>query len=413
MMAGFSLNRKLFSTDLNPTHQILSIYQYYVNTMETLRESMLHQEIQRKIELAKKLEADGKHDEASRKYLEASAIYRRVAMIAPRDRAEEFFSRASQYENVSKTMKQGPDLKKISKSEPEIYEEAVANLVVSQKPDIEWDDIGGLKEAKSVIKEAIILPFVKEKPPFVKAQRTILLYGPPGTGKTMLAMASSNTLNATFYEAKVSSLLSKYFGESPKLVKALFEKARQSQPSLIFIDELDSVAARRSGETNEATRRVLGELLTQIQGFSSKGEDRVLVMGATNKPWDMDEAALSRFQRKIYVPLPDERSRKAIFQIHLGGAEVEGSAMINELAKKTEGFSGRDIMGVCQEAISAMVREENPDLENLNSKQIEDYTLNTRQLKMNDFDKALNKVRPATSEQEIQRYGEWKKEYGG
>jgi len=381
--------------------------------MESLRESMLHQEIQRKIALARKLEKEGKHDEASRKYLEASAVYRRVAMISPREKAEELFSRAGQYENVSKTVRQAPDLKKLSKSEPELFEEAVTNLIVSQKMDVEWDDIGGLKDAKSIIREAIILPFVKEKPPFVKSQRTILLYGPPGTGKTMLAKASSRTLDATFFEAKVSTLLSKYFGESPKLVNALFRKAREKQPSLIFIDELDSVAVRRGGDTNEATRRVLSELLTQIEGFGSKGTDKVLIMGATNKPWDLDEAALSRFQRKIYVPLPDERSRKAIFQVHLSGADIEGSKMLNELAKQTEGFSGRDIMGVCQEAISAMVREQNPDLESLSSKQIEEYSLKTRRLVKHDFEAALANIKPATSEADVHRYELWKNEYGG
>jgi len=381
--------------------------------MESLRESILHQEIQRKIELAKRLESDGKHDEASKKYLEASSIYRRVAMIAPREQAEEMFSRAGQYENVSKTVRQGPAIKKLSKSDPELYEEAVSSLIISQKTDVEWDDIGGLKDAKSVIKEAIILPLIKEKPPFVKSQRTILLYGPPGTGKTMLAKASANTLEATFFEAKVSSLLSKYFGESPKMVKALFDKAREKQPSLVFIDEIDSMAAARSGDTNEATRRVLGELLTQVEGFNSKSNEKVLVMAATNKPWDMDEAALSRFQRKIYVPLPEERSRKAILQVHLAGAELEDNQDFNELARQTEGFSGRDIMSVCQEAISSMVREQNPDLESITSKQIEDYALKTRKLTITDFEKALSKVRPATSEKDIMNYENWKNEFGG
>jgi len=381
--------------------------------MESLRESMLHQEIQRKIEQARRLEKDGKHDEASKKYMEASAIYRRVAMVAPREKAEEFFSRASQYENVGKTVGQGPALKKMSKSEPELFQEAVSKLIVSQKPDITWEHIGGLKDAEEVIKEAIILPFIKDKPPFVKSQRTILLYGPPGTGKTMLAKASSNTLEATFFEAKISVLLSKYFGESPKLVHALFEKAKKMQPSLIFLDELDSLAMRRSGDINEATRRVLGELLTQIEGFSGKSDDRVIVMGATNKPWDLDEAAISRFQRKIYVPLPNERSRKAIFQIHLNSAEVESSGMLNELAKQTEGFSGRDIMGVCEEAISTMVREMNPDLGDLTTKQIESYSLKTQKLTMADFEKALAKIRPSTSEKEIHEYELWKQEYGG
>ncbi|RLI97979.1 MAG: ATP-binding protein [Candidatus Aenigmatarchaeota archaeon] len=381
--------------------------------MNSLRESVLRQELRKELDAARRLEQKGKHDEASRHYMKASAIYRRIAYVVPRQKSEEMFSASSQYESLSKTVKHGPELRKMSKSEPELYEEAVSNLIVSERPDVEWDQIGGLEEAKSVIKEAIILPFVKEKPPFVRSQRTILLYGPPGTGKSMLAKASSNMLEATFFEAKVSTLLSKYFGESPKLVNALFNKARSMQPSVIFIDELDSVAVRRSDNSNEATRRVLGELLTQIEGFGSSNDDKILVMGATNKPWDMDDAALSRFQRKIYVPLPDELSRRDIFEIHLNGAQLEGDGMLKELGKRTKGFSGRDIRNVCQEAISAMVREQNPDMDTLSSKQIESYVLKSRKLTMDDFEKALAKVRPASSKDDLQKYEEWKREFGG
>jgi len=381
--------------------------------METLREGILRQELQRKIEQARSLEKDGKQEEASRKYLEASSLYRRIAVISPRERAGEMFSAAEQYETFGKTISHAGQLKQMSRTDPELFEEAISNLIISEKPDTKWDDIGGLSDAKSVIKEAIILPFIRDKPPFVRSQRTILLYGPPGTGKSMLAKAASNTLNATFFEARLSTLLSKYFGESTKLVSALFGKARKMQPAVIFMDELDSIAMRRSGDTSEASRRVLGELLTQIEGFGNKSEDRILVMGATNKPWDLDEAAISRFQCKIYVPLPDERSRRSIFQIHLEGAGVEGSAVLGELARRTEGFSGRDIRAVCQEATSGMIRQMNPELEDLSSRQVESYRLKTRTLSMSDFDRALLKVKPATSKADAKRYEDWKKEFGG
>lgn len=263
-----------------------------------------------------------------------------------------------------------------------------------------------------MIKEAIILPFIHDKPPFIHSPRTILLYGPPGTGKTLLAKASSNILSATFFEARVSALLSKYFGESGKLVGALFDKARKEQPSLVFIDELDSIAVARSGSINEATRRVLGEFLTQIEGFNTKKEEKVLIMGATNKPWDLDDAIVSRFQRKIYVPLPDEKARKAIIRIHLEGADTSGIDL-EGLVGKTQGFSGRDISSMCQEAVNIMVREQNPGLEELSSREVERYSLKYRALKPEDFEEALNRIRPAVSAQDVKKYEEWGKEFGG
>ena len=374
---------------------------------------MLQTELSRKIESAKELEKKGKHKEASKKYIEASSIYRRIAILAPREKAEGLFSAADQYEKVAKIVNQAKDLKKIEKTDPEIFEESVSNLIVSQKPDTTWDKIGGLEETKSILKEAIILPFIKDKPPFVKSQRTILLYGPPGTGKSLLAKASSNTLGATFFEARVSTLLSKYFGESPKLVNALFDKARKMQPSVIFIDEIDSVAVQRKGDSSEATRRVLAELLTQIDGFSTQGNDMVLIMAATNKPWDLDEAAISRFIRKIYVPLPDEKSRKQIFAIHLEGAQIDNSSVYRELSARTKGFSGRDIKSVCMEAISRMVRDMNPDLESLDSKQIEHDSLRSRYLSLRDFDAALEKIKPSATQKDLDQYENWKKEFGG
>lgn len=380
--------------------------------MGDLREQILRQELQKEIERARKLEKEGRHEEASKHYTKVSAIYRRIAYNAPRARSEEMFDVASQYESLGTAIRKGGEIEKAREFAPDVYEKAIDSLIITQKPETKWDDIGGLKEAKRVIKEAIILPFIHDKPPFIHSPRTILLYGPPGTGKTLLAKASSNILSATFFEARVSALLSKYFGESGKLVGALFDKARKEQPSLVFIDELDSIAVARSGSINEATRRVLGEFLTQIEGFNTKKEEKVLIMGATNKPWDLDDAIVSRFQRKIYVPLPDEKARKAIIRIHLEGADTSGIGL-DGLVGKTQGFSGRDISSMCQEAVNIMVREQNPGLEELSSREVERYSLKYRALKPGDFEEALNRIRPAVSAQDIKKYEEWGKEFGG
>lgn len=371
--------------------------------MEDLRQNILRQELSREVDQAKKLENEGKNKEASEHYLRASEIYRRIAYNAPKEKSEEMFGFASKYETVGKVL---------VGNKPSEQEEMINSMIVLQKPDVNWDGIGGLDEAKQNIREAIIMPFVQEKPDYVKSPRTILLYGPPGSGKTMLAKASSNTLDATFFEARMPTLLSKYFGESQKLINALFAKAKEKQPSLIFIDELDSVAMNRDSDIDESTRRVLSQLLTEIEGFNTKKDERMLIMGATNKPWDLDDAVISRFQKRIYVPLPGDRARRAILQIHLEGADLEKIEM-NSVVERTRGFSGRDLASICQEAITNMVREQNPSIEKLTVKELETYSLKYRPMEGKDFDNAFEKVKPSTSLKEIEKYEDWKKEYGG
>jgi SpoVK/Ycf46/Vps4 family AAA+-type ATPase len=380
--------------------------------MSDIRESILKQELQKELTIAKRLEAEGKIREAGIHYIKAGALTRRIATCYPVEKARVMFDTASQYEQLGAIIKATPSLRQAEELPENLYEQLINSLIVTQKPDTTWDDIGGLDEAKKIIKEAIILPFIKSKPAFVKSPKTILLYGPPGTGKTLLAKAASNTLAATFFEARLSALLSKYFGESPKLVSALFTKARKMQPSLIFIDELDAMAVSRSTDISEASRRVLGQLLTEIEGFNTPKEEKVIVMGATNKPWDLDDAMVSRFLRKIYVPLPDQKARKKIIKIHLSGSQIS-SELIDILAEKTENWSGRDLSSLCQEAIINMVRECNPGLEDLSGPQLDKYILSTRALELKDFESAFKKIRPAVTESEIKRYEEWRKEYGG
>ena len=192
----------------------------------------------------------------------------------------------------------------------------VSNLSHASK--ITWEDIGGLEETKNEIKFALGMTLAQH-PAGVKiaAWTRILFYGPPGTGKTLLAAATSNAVKSTegvpsvFYNVKVSSILSKYFGESSKIVSELYGTARDTSPSVVFLDEFESLAGQRDASDSGAERRILSTLLSELDGMDSKGRGDiyVLTIAATNRPWDLDSAVLSRFEKKILIPLPEERTR--------------------------------------------------------------------------------------------------------
>ncbi len=377
--------------------------------MGEIHKDLLKQQLQAEIDKARSLEASGKSKEAGEHYMKAAAIYRKLGYESPQgQQAENMFNTANQYERLGKTIK---ETSTYTRSEIDEIPGIIDSLIVSQKPDTKWEDIGNLEDAKTDLKEAIILPLIKTKPDYVRTTKTILLYGPPGTGKTLLAKASSNTLEGNFFEAKASSLLSKYYGESAKLINALFNKAKDMQPAIIFMDEIDSVVISRDSGINEATRRVVGQLLTEIEGFNTKKEEEVIFMGATNKPWSLDDAMLSRFQKKIYVPLPNEASRRKIFGIHLRNVELDMS--LTQLSQKSEGFSGRDIANVCREAVTLMIREQNPGLQDLSLKEIERYELKHRPLKPSDFDKSFEKIKPTSTASDLEKYKRWADEFGG
>jgi SpoVK/Ycf46/Vps4 family AAA+-type ATPase len=284
------------------------------------------------------------------------------------------------------------------------------------KSTVTWKDIGGLDTVKVRIMETIVIAGLK-KPLSIKPDKGILLFGPPGTGKTLLAAAAAGSLNATFFNVKISNVLSKYFGESTKLITALYEAARKKQPSIVFIDEFDSITLSRDAETGDASRKVLSTLLSELDGFQDKKSDELLLtLAATNAPWDLDEAILSRFPLRIYIPLPDTKSCEEIIKIQLKGLDI---TQLN-LGKVAEvcirkNYSGRDIQFLCQEALRSMIRVHNPDLykkSELPFEELKKQTLNVGPIVMDYFQNAFEKVKSPLMQKDIERFKKWNDEFG-
>merc|ERR1712088_1201421 len=234
--------------------------------------------------------------------------------------------------------------------------------IVMEKPNVSWSDVAGLESAKEALKEAVILPikfphlFTGNRKPW----RGILLFGPPGTGKSYLAKAvATEANNSTFFSVSSSDLVSKWLGESEKLVKNLFQLAREHKPSIIFIDEVDSLCSSRSDNESESARRIKTEFLVQMQGVGNDN-DGILVLGATNIPWVLDAAIRRRFEKRIYIPLPEAHARSAMFKLNMGTTRASLSEdHYRQLGsdERTDGYSGADISLVVRDALMQPVRQ--------------------------------------------------------
>ncbi|KAL6063907.1 Vacuolar protein sorting-associated protein 4 [Balamuthia mandrillaris] len=236
---------------------------------------------------------------------------------------------------------------------------ALESTILVHKEKLTWNDVAGLQTAKQMLEEAVMLPhkfpqlFTEKRKPW----KGILLYGPPGTGKTHLAKVVASMTNARFYSVSSADLVSKYMGDAERLVKELFAMAQETKPSVIFIDEIDSICGKRESGDHEAITRMKNEFLLRMQE-NVIDKDGVLVIAATNRPYDLDTAMLRRFEKRIYIPLPDVPARQHLFQLHVGNEPVEVTATdLEQFASMTEGFSGSDIAVLCQEALMQPVRD--------------------------------------------------------
>jgi len=275
-----------------------------------------------------------------------------------------------------------------------IVQPSAMREVLVEVPKVTWNDVGGLKEVKDKLKESVEWP-LKHPDSFermgIKPARGILLYGPPGTGKTLLAKAVANESNSNFISIKGPELLSKWVGESERLVREIFKKAKQVSPSIIFFDEIDSLATARniSSSSNRVGERVVSQLLGEISGLEELND--VVVIAATNRPDMIDPALLrpGRFDRQILVPAPDEKSRIKIFEIHTKKMPLY-KVNLKKLAKMTEGYSGADIEAICREAALNAMRED----------------IKAKKVTMKHFEKALKEITPSITKEMIKYYKE-------
>ena len=281
------------------------------------------------------------------------------------------------------------------------YEE----LILAEKPNVKWEEVVGLDNAKKAVKEAIVYPVQRPDLFPLGWPRGILLFGPPGCGKTLLAAAVATEIDAGFLSIDAASIMSKWLGEAEQNVAKLFGSVRKSaqegKPAIVFIDELDSLLGKHSSEVGGEVR-VRNQFLKEMDGIVDKGKNlHVYVIGATNKPWDLDWAFIRRFQKRILVPLPDHHTRLMMFKLYTSHLKLATDVDLHELARISEGFSGSDIRDVCQSAQLKTIGEF------FESGQATDKLAKPRSLTMDDFRQILEERKPSVSLDMLALYNRW------
>lgn len=285
--------------------------------------------------------------------------------------------------------------------------------VFVEVPDITWDSVGGLEETKERLQETIQWPI--DYPEVFRTMdmasaKGVLLYGPPGTGKTLLAKAIANEANSNFISIKGPELLNKYVGESEKGVRDVFSKARENAPTVVFFDEIDSIAGERGQRMSDSGvgERVVSQLLTELDGVEEL--DDVVIIAATNRPDLIDSALLrpGRLDRHVHVPVPDEEARQAIFEVHTRDKPLADAVDLDRLARMTDGYVGADIEAVTREAAMIATRE---FIDSVDSEDIEGSVGNVR-ITMDHFEAALDEISPSVTEEVQEQYEEIEDQFG-
>ncbi len=297
----------------------------------------------------------------------------------------------------------------------------VASLLTTSR--VAWSDVVGLDEAATSVRMALALLLTRTPESIrIAPPRGILLFGPPGNGKTLLAAAASRTLaeacggKASFFDVRLPFVLSKYFGESSRIVSEVYRAARERSPAIVFVDELDALTRDRDADESGPERRILATFLSELDGLAAKGtRSGILTIAATNRPWDIDAAVLSRFERRILVPLPGSEARRGILQLHLPHPELADAEVLDQLAGRTDGYGGRDLEALVRGTVEAMIAAANPDLPRLLAEEPESLArrdLRIERLAAEHFERALARLGRRDPKEIMARYETWNQTTG-
>ena len=353
------------------------------------------------------LENQGLKKMAVPKYQRAIEILKKLCAIYPDVSQNKIYTEyIAQYEKRVRELKGQP----IESDGATDKKDVVNDMILWEKPNIKWSDIVGLDSVKKAIEDAIIFPYKRSDFFPLGWPRGILLFGPPGCGKTLIAAATASEIDAAFYNVDAASIMSKWLGESERNVARLFESSRlvsdRGKAAIIFMDEVDSLIGARAEEVGGEVR-MRNQFMKEMDSIVDKNKKlHVYIIGATNKPWSLDEAFIRRFQKRIYIPLPDVDTRRGIFELYSRQLlKVGNDVNFDELAKISGGYSGSDIHDIVQAVHLKVVREFftkcNPN----------DPRAKLRPIIMKDFSDILTERRPSVSKEMLLKYDNWYRDF--
>ncbi|MFQ5920598.1 MAG: AAA family ATPase [Nitrososphaerales archaeon] len=373
-----------------------------------------------------RLDSQGARPMAIQHYQRAVESLLRLVRLYPEYKLNKIYvERAKAYQNRIKALQESRGLDDMSDDAPslephngngksansvETLKAGFDDLVLKDKPNVSWDEVIGLEDTKVALKESIVYPAQRSDLFPLGWPRGILLYGPPGNGKTLVAAATASEIDGYFINVDAASMMSKWLGEAEKNVAKLFSMARRTAQKekvsvILFVDELDSLLGTRTNEVGGEIR-VKNQFLTEMDGINSKSTRlQMYVIGATNKPWSLDWPFLRRFQKRIFVSMPDYDARGRMFRLYSSPLNVDQGLKLEELAKVTEGYSASDIRDICQSVQLRVVNEL------FASGKADDDNSKTRRITTTDFKDILKNRRPSVSPEMSRAYTRWTEQF--